>query len=100
MKYLTTLILLYAAAVQSCQNIHAAERLSHKSEIVASSEGLKLTIKIEAKDFETLKQARETILSKITALNAPINDEQDSAQGETGGFQWVSQGFKWQGGEP
>lgn len=102
MKYLATLILLWAGIVQSCQHATAAERLPHKTEIVVSGEGLRMTVKIEAKSFETLDDARRTILdkfSKTDALNDSINDETDQVQGESSGFQWVSKGFRWTGGE-
>lgn len=102
MKYLATLILLWAGIVQSCQHATAAERLPHKTEIVVSGEGLRMTVKIEAKSFETLDDARRTILDKFSkndALNGAISDETDQVQGESSGFKWVSQGFRWIGGE-
>lgn len=95
MKYLATLVLLYAAAVQSCQRVAAAEPMRHKTNLEIFNEGLgiKITVKIEATTYQGMVASREAILNrladqppKVDALNAPEQGVKAPADGETKGF--------------
>lgn len=95
MKYLATLILLSAAAVQSCQRV-SAEPMRHRTnlEIHNAELGIKITVKIEATTYEALQASREAILNrladsppKIDALKGSPSSAAEAPRGEAKGFQ-------------
>lgn len=95
MKYLIT-ILMIAAQLYSCAS-RADAAMKHKSEVkVLIGTVAVIDIKISATTFEDLDAIRSRI---IKVLNGSPRDAasvpQVPASPESSGFQWASEGFRW-----